>query len=96
MESDDPHQSAKRRPARGRQTKAKEESHQHHREEWEEDLTSTQQLGLSGSIGRKKQQTFVEPIVRLNNFIAPTADLQYERSKTAAAASKFSSTNKQQ
>jgi hypothetical protein len=32
--------------------------------------------------------------VRLNNFIAPTADLQYERSKTAAAASKFSSTNK--
>ena len=38
----------------------------------------------------------MEPIVRLNNFIAPTADLQYERSKTAAAAaSKFSSTNKQ-
>ena len=38
----------------------------------------------------------MEPIVRLNNFIAPTADLQYERSKTAAAASKFSSTNKHQ
>ena len=43
-----------------------------HREEWEEDLTSTQNLALSGS-ALKKKVTYVEPTVKLNNFVAPDA-----------------------
>lgn len=42
---------------------------QPHREEWEEDLTSTQNLALS----RSKQATFVEPTVKLGAFIAHEA-----------------------
>lgn len=43
-----------------------------HREEWEEDLTSTQQLALSvGSGDRKSKNQYVEPTVKLNNFVAP-------------------------
>lgn len=61
---------------------------QHHREEWEEDLTSTQNLALS----RSKQATYVEPTVKLANFVAP--DAKASKSKTLTpnkgGAAKFS------
>ena len=67
-----------------------------HREEWEEDLTSTQNLALSNSALRKKQATYIEPTVKLNNYLAPDAS-KPSKSKTQAfspnkiaAAQKFS------
>ena len=44
---------------------------------------------MSVSHGKKKQYTFVEPTVRLNNFVAPGV----QKSQTANI-NKFSSTNK--
>ena len=41
------------------------------RKEWEEELTSTQNLGVSVSVAAKKR--YVEPIVKLQNFVAPEA-----------------------
>lgn len=66
------------------------------REDWEEELTSTQNLALTGSAAKIiKHSGIVEPTIKLNNFVAPGAAIHKSLTTGAKpAANKFSSIRK--